>query len=120
MPAKPPASLRGTSVPKGFPLRPPGMPEAKGGHEQPGQNPWDPKNDRYTMKDSQVYKEMSIVAAFILYLKGPANNSAAFKKIAALCSQLVAAHFLRASNATATASSICSFSAVWYTPTLCL
>ena len=40
-----------------------------------------------------------IVAALILARYGPANNSAAFKKILARFSQDKAAHFLRASNA---------------------
>jgi hypothetical protein len=44
---------------------------------------------------------------FILY--GPAINSAAFKKMAARCSQAMFAHALLDSNAFAMAFSICGF-----------
>jgi hypothetical protein len=50
-------------------------------------------------------------AAFILALYGPAINSAAFKKMAARCSQAMLAHALLDSNAFAMAFSICGFSA---------
>ena len=52
-----------------------------------------------------------IVAAFILALYGPAINSAAFKKIAARCSQAIFAQAVLDSNAFAIAFSTCDFSA---------